>query len=127
MKFLSKLASVILKGVQIASGFMPLVAPALPTSTQPIVSTINNDLPAIASIITAVEVMGQALQIKGPDKLKAAAPQVAQIVLQSSLLINHKIADANLFNQGCASIASGVADVLNSLSSDGVKTIDKTA
>jgi hypothetical protein len=68
-------------------------------------------------VITMVEAIGQAASVPmpGAEKLKVATPLVAQIILSSSMLAQHKIGDEVLFRQGCTSIASGMADVLNSL------------
>lgn len=85
-----------------------------PKLTQPI-TVVSQDLSQIASIITQVEAMGQALGIAGPDKLRAASPLVAQIILQSALLANHSISDGPLFTQGTTKVADGMADILNAL------------
>lgn len=123
MSFLKKLGQIAIKGLEIVMGFMPVVQQELPGNRT--VQVISQDLAQIASIISQVEVMGQVLGQKGPDKLKAAAPLVAQIIMASSLLANHKIANPALFQQGCASVASGMADVLNSLNDD-VQTVGKS-
>ena len=124
MTWLKKIGEIILKGVEIASGIAPMVSAALPGSAGP-VQVVSQDLAQIASIIQDVEVMGQALQQAGPQKLQAAAPLVAQVILQSSVLANHAIANPALFNQACTEIAGGMADLLNSLKAD-VQTISKT-
>jgi hypothetical protein len=126
MKFLSKLAQVILQGVSIVSGIAPVIA-QVPGAAGP-VQTISQDLAQIAQIIAQVEVIGQKLKHAGPDKLLAAAPLVEQVLLQSSLLAGRKIDKnrADLFTQGSKKIADGMADVLNSLHEDEVKTESKT-
>lgn len=124
MTFLKKLGGIILKVTEIALGFAPIVQQMLPGSSAA-VATVSKDLTEIADIIVQAEAMGQALGIPGAQKLIAATPMVAQIVLQSSLLANHEIGDPDLFRKGCASIASGMADVLNSLKAD-VQTQGKT-
>jgi hypothetical protein len=124
MTFLSKLGSIILKATEVIMGFGPLVSMTVP-ATAGAVTVITNDLQQIAGIITSVEAAGQALQIAGPQKLIAATPLVAQAILQSSLLANHKIANEVLFKQGAQKIADGMADVLNSLH-DSVETVSKT-
>jgi hypothetical protein len=125
MTFLSKLGSFLVRGIAIVSGIAPMIATTLP-GTSGTIATVSTDLAQIGDIIAQVEALGQALQIKGPDKLKAAGPLVAQVILKSSLLVNQKIANPDLFNQGSTKIADGMADVLNSLDANGVKTQDKT-
>lgn len=124
MTFLKKLGSILLKVTEIAVGFSPIVQQLLPGSATT-VATVSKDLAQIADIIVQAEAMGQALGQAGAQKLIAATPMVAQIILASSILANHKIANPGLFQQGCTSIASGMADVLNSLKDD-VQTEGKT-
>jgi hypothetical protein len=126
MKFLSKLAQVILQGVAVVSGIAPVLS-QVPGASGP-VQTISQDLAQIAQIIAQVEVIGQKLGQAGPSKLVAAAPLVEQVLLQSALLAGRKIDKdrADLFSQGSKKIADGMADVLNSLHEDEVKTESKT-
>ena len=126
MSFLKKLGSVILKLVAIAGGFQPIIQQQIPGAAGAVASGIQ-DLGLIASIITNVEAMGQTLKLAGPDKLKAATPLVAQVVLQSSLLVRQKIADPALFTEGCSKVADGVVAILNSLHESGVKQEDLKA
>jgi hypothetical protein len=122
--FLKKLGGILVKGIAVAVGFAPMIQQFVPGSTG-IVQTVSKDLAQIADIIVQAEAMGQALGQPGPQKLIAVTPMVAQIILGSSMLSGHKIANSDLFKQGCTSIASGMADVLNSLKDD-VATEDKT-
>ncbi len=111
MKFLTKIGVILLKATAVVSG----IAPFIPSSQQGTFQIVSRDLEQVSQIIVQAELFGQALSLAGPDKLKAATPAVAQIILQSSILANHKINDAVLFKQGCQKIADGMADVLNSL------------
>ena len=123
MKFLTKLGQIILKGVEIWAGFAPLVQTAFPNQAGTI-QTVSNDLAQIANIVVETEAVGQALGLAGNQKLQAATPSVAQIILSSSMLANHKIANPDLFKQGCQKITDGMADVLNSLH-DQIDTVNK--
>lgn len=125
MKFLTKFGQIINRALQIAGIFSPIVSTTAPQSTG-IVQTVSTDLAEVAGVITNVEAFGQALSLKGPDKLKAAVGPVSQIILQSSLLANHKIALPDLFTQGSTKIADGMADVLNSLNPEGIQTTNKS-
>jgi len=124
MKFLTKLGQILRKGLEIYTGFSPIISGMISGSGN-VVQTISRDLTEIANIITTVEVIGQTLNQAGPDKLKAATPLVAQVILQSSILANHKIGDPALFQAGCQKLADGMADVLNSLHDD-ISTVNKT-
>ena len=120
MTLLSRIGSVLLTATKIVTG----LAPFIPASQQGTYQVISQDLEQISSIIIQAELFGQALGLKGVDKLTAASPAVAQIILRSSILANHKIANEQLFQAGCKKIADGMADVMNSLDSS-VDTINK--
>jgi len=120
MNWLKKIAAVILKGVGIATGFLPLLQGVIPQRGADVVRDVADDLTKVAGIIVTVEAAAAALKspLPGSEKLVMATPLVAQVILQSDLLVNNKIKDDALFQKGCASIASGMADVLNSLKGD---------
>lgn len=117
MTFLKKAAEIILKAVGIASGFLPLLQGVIPERAADKVAEVSDDLTKVAGIIVTVESAAQALSspLPGAEKLKMATPLVAQVILQSDVLVGKKIDNPVLFQQGSASIASGMADVLNSL------------
>lgn len=123
MKFLTKLGQILNTATQIALGFEPIAKMAYP-GHDGVINTVSNDIAEMAGIVVQTEVLGQALKLPGPDKLKAAAPLVAQIVLRSSIVANHKIANPALFQQGCTKMTDGLADILNALE-DKVETTSK--
>lgn len=126
MSWLKKVGSIVLKVSQIVVGFGPTAAALIPgDKDDKIIRVLSADLVQIAGIIQQVEVFGQALGLPGADKLKAASPAVAQIILQSAILAKHEIADPALFSRGCTKVADGMADILNSLK-DQVDTVNKT-
>lgn len=110
MKFLTKLGQIIAKITGILTGISSLV-PQYDNETGKIKDTMN----AIAAIVMNVEVFGQILGTPGADKLKAASPLVAQIILQSNMLIGKKINDKVLFAVGVEKLTAGMADILNSI------------
>lgn len=114
MKFLTILGQVLLKGTAIFTGFAPLIQATVPGSSN-VIQTISKDLTEIANIIAQVEAAGQALKLPGEQKLEMATPLIAQIIISSSIMANHKIANPDLFKAGCGKIAGGFADVLNSI------------
>ena len=125
MKFLSKIGQIIVKGLEIVTGLEPAIN-VLNPGVGATLQTATSDLEELASIIQMIEAAGQSVGVAGPDKLKMAGPLVAQIVLKSSLLVNHQIANGPLFTQGTTKIADGMADVLNSLK-DNIQTTNKGA
>lgn len=125
MKFLTKLGQILVKATEIVTGFGPIVKQFVPVAGN-VLQEATTDFELVSSIIANVEAIGQVAGLKGPDKLKAATPLVAQAILSSSMLAKHQIANADLFNQGAQKVADGFADVLNSLKDD-IETTDKTA
>lgn len=118
MNFLKKIGTIALKITQIATGFSPLLQQVLPTNAGGTVAQVTDDLTKVAGMIQTVEVIGTALAdkgISGPDKLKAAIPLVAQVVLQSEFVIGKKIKDETKFQAGVSQLASGMADILSSI------------
>jgi hypothetical protein len=116
MSWLSKAAMIALKVTEIVTGIGPLAAAIIPgDKDDKVIQKVSVDLAQIAQIIAQVEIFGQALGLPGAQKLTAAAPSVAQIILQSSVMAKHEIADPALFKVGCTKVADGMADVLNSL------------
>lgn len=117
MKFLTKLGQILLKATEIVSGIAPYASAVFPGHDKEI-QIVSNDLAQVANVVVQVEAVGQVLQLPGASKLIAAAPGVAQVILQSSLLVGRKIADPALFKQGTTKVADGMADILNSLKDD---------
>lgn len=117
MTFLSKFGSLVSKFISVLTGFGPLISAQVPGSGG-VISTVSKDLAQVADIIAQVEAIGQVAGLKGPDKLKAAAPLVAQVILKSSIMAGHEIHDKVLFQSASTKIADGMADLLNSLKDD---------
>lgn len=122
MTFLSRLGKIIATVSEVFLGFAPFLTKAVPQSGG-VVSTVSKDLADVGNIVAQVEAIGQLKGLAGPDRAKLAGPLVAQIIMSSTLLANKKIANPDLFNQGCVNISGGVADVLNSLHEDSVATV----
>ena len=127
MKFLSKLGQVIQVGLQIVTGFGPLVTALTPTKKDDaIVAQVADTMSQVAGIVAMVEAVGQAATtpMPGPEKMRVAAPLIAQVIMASSMLAQHKIHNEALFRAGCERVGGGMADILNSLKDD-IKTTDK--
>lgn len=119
MRFLTKLGQVLLKVTSIISG----VGPLFPQYSKELDKTLIT-LGHIGGIVVNVEAFGQVLGTSGPDKLKAASPLVAQLILRSDLLVGRKIDNPALFQSGVTKITDGMADILNSLD-DKIEVEDK--
>ena len=121
MTFLAKLGSFLAKGIAILAGFEPLIAPYLGQKANTVINTVTNDLTAVGGVIVQAEALLQG-QGTGPQKLAAAAPLVVNIVKTSEMVSGRQIANEKLFIQGCTDLTNAVAEILNSLSADGVKS-----
>lgn len=127
MTFLSKLGKVMQiagKVVLIAGGFGGAFTAMTPSKKDDeIWGKVYPSLGKIGEIVAQVEAMSAALDqpIPGTQKLQMATPVVAQIIL-NDLVAGRKIHDPALFKQGCERITGGVADVLNSIKDDEVKS-----
>lgn len=123
LTFLSKLGSLLAKGLAVATGVWPLVSGLFGSSTkvQQAVPTVINDLTSIGQIVVQTEAIIQTPG-SGASKLAAATPLVANIVKTSEMLAGHSIANETLFITACQNLTSAVADILNSLSPDTAKT-----
>lgn len=110
---LKDIGAAIIKGIGYVAKFEGLLPASISSSA--VVAKVESEIAQLGDVIVNVEAMGQALSIAGPDKLKAAAPLVAQIILKSSIMVGHSIDNQQLFTQGSAKLADGMADILNSL------------
>lgn len=125
MSFLKTLGKILATGTQIATGIGPIATAVAPQSAEGVSQGIN-EVTAIAGIITQVEAIGQTTGLDGQHKLIAATPLVANVLLKSPLLANHKIGDQTLYEAAAQKITGGFADLLNSLKDDSIKTENKT-
>jgi len=121
MGFLKKLGSIALKVTSLAVGFEPLVRASLSSGQDGKAELVFDRLEQVRDIIIQAEVFGQALSLTGANKLEAAAPAVANLILQSTIMSGRKIDNPDLFRHGSKQMAAGMADILNSLKDD-IKT-----
>jgi len=121
MKFLSKLGQVLLKGTAILIGLNPFV----PEKYKDEISAVSQKLDQLYQVILQAEIFGQALSLSGDQKRIAAAKGVAQVILTSSILVDRKITNPLLFQQGVENLSGALADIMNSLE-DKVKEENKT-
>ncbi len=119
MSWLKKLGSIAIAVGKTAPIAGPILGAIIPgTQDDAIIAKVTPSIDSIVGVIVQAEIMGQALSLPGADKLKAATPAIAQLIVQSSLVAGKQIADPALFESGCAKIAAGMADCLNSLKAD---------
>ena len=114
MRFLKKIGLAILRGVGVVAQYAPYALAQIPPNTG--IQAFDLSL-GIGNIIIEIEAAIGAISApdakSGEQKLAAATPLVAQVILRSALMAGSKF-DRELFMQGCRKITSGFADVVNS-------------
>ena len=108
MSWLKKLGAVALKIVGLWNVVAPLVGRVIPGASE---------IGGIANVIVATEQLFTAAYgadgKKGSDKLKAATPQVAQLIQSASFFQGKAVKDEKLAEQAYTEITSAFADLLN--------------
>lgn len=126
MSWLKKIGQVLGVVTQVVVGFGPIFAKLTPsTKDDVVVEKAIDSLGHLTGILVTVEAIGVALGLTGPDKLKAAVPLVAQLILQSDAMVGHKIDNPSEFQAGVADLVSAWVRIQNSTKAD-IKTVDKT-
>lgn len=121
MSLLQTLGKILSVGEDVAGMFFPILRPFLGSGkAAQVVTTGVNDFTQIASVITGVEAAFQT-QGSGADKLKAALPQVANIVRTSEALIGHKVYNEPEFIAGSQDLVNAFVRILNSYSDSEIK------
>lgn len=118
---LKKFGQIVANIAGIATGLGPIFQASLPAQAGTI-GKVESEIQQFADVIKNVEAVGQVLGLPGPDKLKAAAPLVAQVLLKSALMAGHEY-DPALLTSGATKIADGYADVVNSIKADKVQAV----
>lgn len=115
--FLGKVGTVIAGILGIVTGFgPPLVAlSGNKNGVTAVVDRVQSELQQVEGIVTTLQVVGEVQGMNGEQKLAAATPLVAQVILQSSALAGRKVEQPDLFKAGCASIADGWVKIMQSL------------
>lgn len=123
MGFLKKLGGVLAKGIGYVTGFGPLVASSIPgDKDDAIIGKVTDSLNEVAGIVVTVQAVGETLGTDGPEKLKAATPLIANIVVRSALVAGRPIENQALFLEGCTDLTNAVYKILESQKADEVKT-----
>jgi hypothetical protein len=124
MSFLAKLGTALARGIAILTGLEPLIAPLFGSKANAAagaVVKVANDLNAVAQVVVTAEALIQTPG-SGAAKLAAAAPLVVNIIKTSEIVSGHKIANEQLFLQGCTDLTSAMAEILNALDGGTVKS-----
>lgn len=108
MTWLKKIGMVVLKITGIWQDVAPLIGKLIPGAGE--VSSIVGVLVSVEQLFTAA--FGADAK-KGSDKLRAATPQVAQLIQASAFFQGKALKDEKLAEQAYTQITGGFADLLN--------------
>jgi hypothetical protein len=108
MSWLKSVGAIALKIVGLWPKVAPLVAMAIPGGSE--IGGIVNILLSTEQLFTSAY---GANAKKGSDKLRAAAPQVAQLIQASAMFQGKAIKDEALAEKAFTAITSDFADLLN--------------
>ena len=114
MKFLSAFGKLFKLGARVgeAGPLLRVVASLTPTKAD---DKAVDSLLALRGVVQTVEAIGYQAGLTGPQKLAAAAPLVADLLLQSPAFHGFKVARSAEFEAAVLKITSGVVDALNCL------------
>lgn len=116
MKFLSSLGKIVMKIIGLWTGFAPLIQAN--ASSNGTATKVVGEITQGFGIVTTVEQMFSAAY--GPDtklpsqKLAAAKPFIAQLIQKTDLLVNKKVKDETMFEDGTTDLTNALVKILNS-------------
>lgn len=114
MGWLKRIGEIALKGTAIIIGLQPTLKAYADDKTDAKIDRVVSFADKLQAVIVNAEIMGQALSLPGPDKLKAATPAMIQVIL-SDLVAGRKVKDRAKFEAGVTQVTSGLADIFSSL------------
>lgn len=114
MHWLKLIGIGIIKGAQIFTGFGPAIKAGLSDKGDAVYDRFTDTLNQAASIVVQVEAIGVALKLTGNQKLEAATPLIAQLILKSDLMVGKKIDNPAMFQEGVQNLVDAVVKILNS-------------
>ena len=119
MSWLRKIGKVVYEVSGLSEVFGPLLSGVVSNpQAQAGINAVTDDLTKIAAAVSTVEIIANTVtdgSMKGPAKVAAVTPLVAQAILSADFTHGKGMPKhPDLFKKGCAAIGSGMADVMNS-------------
>lgn len=115
MSWLKSLGMAVKIGGSLIPMFGPVITQLIPgTKDDAILVKATDALADLNAIIVHAEVFGAALNLAGPDKLKGAAPAIAQVVMRSAIMGGLPPGNKALFDEGIAELTSALVKLSNS-------------
>jgi hypothetical protein len=124
MTLLDKIGRILASGVQILTGFGPLIRMAYPAAAaveQRIEANIAGFSQIVGMVQGALNAPGQ-----GAARMQVASSLMTQAVLKSDMMTGQHIADEALFKKAIAEYTQATVDLLDSLHHDGADGVGVT-
>lgn len=123
MKFLAKLASIIMAGIKIESGLTPSLTSKVNGQIATVEAKATDFITLATGILSDIQVAGIGANLSNEQKLCAAVPLIAKELRATEVFIGHEISKDKLdaFNAAVKGITSNLVDAINTLKTDNIK------
>lgn len=124
MKFLAKLASIVMAGIKIEAGLTPYLTAKVNGQVASVEAKATDFITLATGILSDIQVAGVGAGLTNEQKLLAAIPLIAKELRATETFLGHEIPNDKLdaFNAAVKGITSNLVDALNTLKTDNIKT-----
>jgi hypothetical protein len=124
MKFLAKLASIVMTAIKVESGLTPYLTAKVNGTIATVESKATDFITLATGILSDIQVAGIGAGLTNEQKLAAAVPLIAKELRATETFLGHEIPADKLdaFNAAVKGITSNLVDALNTLKTDNIKT-----
>lgn len=114
MSFLKKIGQVLLTATGVVTGLGPSLGALIPgDKDDKAIARVVDGLDNAMGAVVGAEMFGQALKLPGPDKAKAAAPALFQVLMSAKLIAGKKLKDPAKAKAAAEAMGGNLADFLN--------------
>jgi hypothetical protein len=114
LSFLKQLGQILVTATSVVTGIgIPYAKTTATDKDDAFLAVAKDKLDEAFGAIVGAEMFGQALNLPGPDKAKAAAPALFQILLGSKLIAGKKPKDPAKAKAAAEAMGGSLADFLN--------------
>ena len=124
MKFLARLASIVMAGIKIESGLTPYLTSKVNGQITAVENKAVDFITLASGILSDIQVAGIGAGLTNEQKLAAAVPLIAKELRATETFLGHEIPNDKLdaFNAAVKGITSNLVDAINTLKTDNIKT-----
>lgn len=124
MTLLDKIGKILATGVQILTGFGPLIRMTMP-GVAAVEQKVEADLAGMSAVVGLVQGALSAPG-QGAQRFAVASSMITQAILKSDMMTGQHIADPALFQRAVQGYTQATVDLLDSLHHDGVNSNEIT-